>query len=89
MWYHSGFLILVILLKWIGLKNYTVFCVLLLIIELAELRKTKERNEKLEEELCLLGETKRLQAERLRFLEVIKIIAFNSLSYCWIMNVIF
>ncbi|KAI7794806.1 putative trichohyalin-like [Triplophysa rosa] len=31
--------------------------------ELAELRKTKERNEKLEEELCLLGETKRLQAE--------------------------
>ncbi|XP_057218152.1 coiled-coil domain-containing protein 30 isoform X2 [Triplophysa rosa] len=37
--------------------------------ELAELRKTKERNEKLEEELCLLGETKRLQAERLRFLE--------------------
>lgn len=34
--------------------------------ELAELRKTKERNEKLEEELC---ETKRLQVEHLRFLE--------------------
>ncbi|KAA0707496.1 hypothetical protein E1301_Tti016361 [Triplophysa tibetana] len=37
--------------------------------ELAELRKTKERNEKLEEKLCLLGEKKRLQAEHLRFLE--------------------
>ncbi|XP_055039919.2 uncharacterized protein [Misgurnus anguillicaudatus] len=37
--------------------------------ELAELRKTKERNEKLEEELCHMRETKRLQTERLRFLE--------------------
>ncbi|XP_065115410.1 uncharacterized protein [Paramisgurnus dabryanus] len=37
--------------------------------ELAELRKTKERNGKLEEELCHMRETKRLQTEHLRFLE--------------------